>query len=523
MKSFIARADYPVVDTVYGKLKGFFFDGLFQFRGIQYAKAKRFQPAEPVDSWEGVKDATNYGFTAPTYGDPVPRGELMVAHRYWPENETCQYLNIWTPVLDQEAKKPVLVWFHGGGFSDGSSLEQLAYDGDALSKYGDVVVITLNHRLNILGYLDMSSLDEKYANSVNAGVTDLVEALKWVRDNIAGFGGDPDNVTIFGQSGGGGKVATLLQTPAADGLYHKAFIMSGTDNFYREKDAPHGPIVREMLKVLNLADDQYEKLETIPYRVLMKAYIRACNHLQVGINWGPVANDYYLGHPCDSGVAPYAKKVPTVVGTVINEFFASRPGHTEMTPEAEKLAAINDMYNGHGEEVIEAYRKAYPGKDLCYLERLDTWVRPGAVAYIKKRADSAPEVPGWIYQFALVFDINGGTGAWHCADIPFVFHNTELVPAANIEGVSDKLEKEMTGALLALAKNGDPNHPDMPEWKPYTSDDHETMIFDRVSFCMKDPDTELISLIKTYGPKSGILVASVPKDTEEEEGRDWMY
>ena len=208
MKEFISRTDYPVVETKYGKLKGFWFDGLFQFRGVRYAKAKRFQPAEPVDPWEGVQDATNYGFTAPTYGDPVPRGELMVAHRYWPENEACQYLNIWTPALDQEAKKPVLVWFHGGGFNDGSSLEQLAYDGDALSKAGDVVVITLNHRLNILGYLDLSSLDAKYANSVNAGVTDLVEALKWVRDNIAKFGGDPDNVTIFGQSGGGGKVAT---------------------------------------------------------------------------------------------------------------------------------------------------------------------------------------------------------------------------------------------------------------------------------------------------------------------------
>ena len=142
---------------------------------------------------------------------------------------------------------------------------------------------------------------------------------------------------------------------------------------------------------------------------------------------------------------------------------------------------------------------------------------------MQKRAESEPEAPGWIYQFALVFDINGGTGAWHCADIPFVFHNTELVPAANIEGVSDKLEKEMTGALLALSKNGDPNHPHMPQWKPYTVDDHETMIFDRESFCVKDPDTKLLSLIKAYGPKSGILVASVPKDTEEPEGRDWMY
>ena len=523
MRKFISTSDYPAVDTVYGRLKGFFLDGLFIFRGIRYAKAKRFQPAEEPDSWDGLKDATNYGPTAPTYGDPIPSGELMVPHRYWPENEDCQYLNIWTKALDREAKMPVLVWFHGGGFSNGSSLEQEAYDGASLAGSDDVVVVTLNHRLNILGYLDMSSFGEKYANSVNAGVTDLVMALKWVKANIAGFGGDPDNVTIFGQSGGGGKVATLLQTPSADGLYHKAFIMSGTDNFYREKDAPHGPIVREMLKVLNIPEEEVERLEKIPYRLLMKAYIRACNHLQVGINWGPVANEYYLGHPLDSGVWEYAKKVPTVVGTAINEFFAMRPGHTEKTPEEEKRARINELYNGHGDEVIEAFREAYPGKDLAYLERLDTWVRPGAVAYMKKRAESHPETPAWNYQFALVFDINDGTGAWHCADIPFVFRNIDLVPSANIEGVTDKLEAEMTGALLALARTGNVNHSAMPLWKPFTEEDPETMIFDRTSVCVKDADTKLLDLIRTYGPKSGILTASVPKDTEEEEGRAWLY
>ena len=523
MKKFICTADYPVVETTKGKLRGFWFDGLFMFRGIRYAKALRFQKAEPVDPWEGIKDATNYGPTAPTYGDPIPSGELMVPHRYWPENEVCQYLNIWTNTLDQKAKKPVLVWFHGGGFSNGSSLEQVAYEGDELCKYGDVVVVTLNHRLNILGYLDMSSFGEKYANSVNAGVTDLVEALRWVRDNIACFGGDPDNVTIFGQSGGGGKVATILQVPEADGLYHKAMIMSGTDNFYREKDAPHAPIVREMLKVLGYEEKDAEKLEKIPYRLLMKAYIRACNHLQVGINWGPVANDYYMGHPCDFGVNPYAKTVPTVVGTVMCEFFAMRPGHAVNAPEEEIVKTLDETYNGHGKEIAGLYKKAYPGKSLSYMEHIDSWVRPGAVEYMKVRAESDPSVPAWNYQFALDFDIHDGTGAWHCADIPYVFHNAERVPSANIEGVSDKLETEMTGALLALSKNGDPNHKDMPQWKPFTKEDPETMIFDRTSECRRDFDTELLSAMKAWGPRSGILVASVPKDTEDEEGRAWLY
>ena len=163
----------------------------------------------------------------PLMNQDVPNGELMVPHRYWPMDENCQYLNIWTGSLDPEAKKPVMVWLHGGGFFAGSSIEQVAYDGTNLCQTGDVVVVSLNHRLNILGYLNLSDYSEKYARSANAGTADMVEALRWIRDNIAQFGGDPDNVTLFGQSGGGMKVTVLMQTPEADGLFHKGIIQSG--------------------------------------------------------------------------------------------------------------------------------------------------------------------------------------------------------------------------------------------------------------------------------------------------------
>ena len=523
-RKFVCRPDYPVADTPNGKLRGFELVGMFHFRGIRYAHAKRFQPATPVEPWEGIKDATNYGPVAPTYGDPIPAGEVMIPHRFWPEKEECQYLNIWTKSLDADAKKPVLIWFHGGGFSNGSSLEQAAYEGDALCEYGDVVVVTLNHRLNILGYFDLSSFDEKYANSVNAGVTDLVAALQWVHDNIAAFGGDPDNVTIFGQSGGGGKVYTMLQTPAADGLYHKAMIMSGSDNFHRESDPPHAPIAEEMLKVLNIPREEYEQLETVPYRVLMKAFIRACNNLQTGINWGPVANDYHMGHPCDVGFTEYAKKVPTVVGTAIAEFKAFVPGLPCTAPEEEKMAAVREIYGAHSDEVVEAFQKAYPGKDLSVLAKLDYWVRPGAVEFLTVRAKSGPQAPGYNYQFGLVFDINDGVPAWHCADIPFMFHNAYRVPVANIEGVTEQLEDEMAGSLIALAYTGNPNHKGMAKWMPFTADGKETMVFDRRSECRANVDTELLEKIKTYGPPSGITKVSVPKDVDEEEsGRDWLY
>ena len=226
-RDFMCTKTEPVVQTKAGKLRGFRIDGVYAFHGVKYADAKRFQQPEPVQPWEGIKNALAYGYVCPMLKQDEPNNELMVPHRYWPLDENCQYLNIWTKSLDPSAKKPVLVWLHGGGFAAGSSIEHIAYEGENMSRYGDVVVVSLNHRLNILGYLDLSPFGEKYANSGNAGSADMVAALQWIHDNIAGFGGDPDNVTLFGQSGGGMKVWTLMQTPAADGLFHKGIVQSG--------------------------------------------------------------------------------------------------------------------------------------------------------------------------------------------------------------------------------------------------------------------------------------------------------
>ena len=204
-------SEATTVATTKGKLRGCQLDGTYIFQGIKYADAKRFGMPCPVKPWEGVKDALSYGYVCPLLNQDVPNGELMVPHRYWPMNENCQYLNIWTQSLEKSAKKPVMVWLHGGGFAAGSSIEQVAYDGENMSKYGDVVVVSLNHRLNILGYMNLSGYGEKYANSGNAGSADMVAALRWIHDNIESFGGDPDNVTLFGQSGGGMKVWSLMQ------------------------------------------------------------------------------------------------------------------------------------------------------------------------------------------------------------------------------------------------------------------------------------------------------------------------
>ena len=222
---------YPVTDTKYGKVRGIEKDDAFIFRGIKYADAQRFQMPKEVQPWDGIKDAITYACTCPELITPVAGDQQLSPHYYMPQDENCQFLNIWTQTLDSAAKNPVMVWFHGGGWYGGSSLEQYAYDGENLSSHGDVVVVSLNHRLNCLGYMDLSAYGEEYENSNLAGLADLVMALRWVKDNIASFGGDPNNVTIFGQSGGGSKVMYLMQSPEADGLYNRAIVQSGGCSF----------------------------------------------------------------------------------------------------------------------------------------------------------------------------------------------------------------------------------------------------------------------------------------------------
>ena len=224
---FVCSKTDPVVETKAGKVRGFRLNTTDAVHGIHYAEADRFQMPQPVKPWKGIKNALAYGYVCPLLKQDEPNMEVLVPHRYWPQDEHCQNLNVWTQSLDPGAKKPVMVWLHGGGFSAGSAIEHVAYEGDHLSEFGDVVVVSVNHRLNILGYLDLSPFGEKYKNSANAGNADMVAALQWVHDNIAAFGGDPDNVTVFGQSAGAGSVQTLISSPLAKGLINKAIIQSG--------------------------------------------------------------------------------------------------------------------------------------------------------------------------------------------------------------------------------------------------------------------------------------------------------
>ena len=516
-KQFICAPDYPVVETPKGKIRGFLYEGVFTFKGIKYANAARFHQPEPVPAWEGVKDALSFGYNCPTLREERRDESAYLDHRYWPKDENCQYLNIWTTSVDREAKKPVMLWIHGGGFADCSAIELLCADGDEMCAYGDVVMVSLNHRLNILGFLDVSAYGEQYQNSGNAGLADLVEALRWIRDNIACFGGDPGNVTIFGQSGGGGKVCALLQCPAADGLFHKAVVHSGIHVRRARPDAETSRIlVGEMLSYLGIPENEVSRLESIEYHDLVKAYSAVLPGLRErGLavdGWAPLANGYYQGYARLDGFYEHALKVPTMIGTCFSEF-ERHPSNAEkyrLTDE-EIMELIRAKYADSAERLAELFRKAYPEKSLADLLVLDAEVRYGSLDHLTKRCAAPESAPVYSYVFAQEFgNYDNGLTSFHCAELPYAFHTTSRVMVCQQEGV-EKLEDEIAGAWAAFAHTGNPNHGKLAEWPAFEKDSRATMVFCEDSRARMDFDTELIELKKKLDPSFEEKMAALVK------------
>lgn len=481
----------PVVETEAGKLRGYLWNTTYTFHGIKYADAKRFQMPEKVEKWDGIKDALSYGYVCPLLQQDVPNGEVMVPHRYWPMDENCQYLNIWTQSLDNKARKPVMVWLHGGGFYAGSSIEQAAYDGTNLSVYGDVVVVSLNHRLNVLGYFNLAQYGEKYWNSGNVGNADIVAALRWIQENIENFGGDPDNVTLFGQSGGGMKIWTLMQTAEADGLYHKGIIQSGIlEDFMEEKNTDSTMLVRAMLEQLNkerkvqIEEKNIEELERAPYGQLADAYNKVSQAvLGKGgyIGGHPIRNDYYKGDPLEVGFTEYAKRVPLLIGSVFGEL-GFMPGVADKynLSEEEVRRLVSTRFGEAAEEIIAAFRKTYPDKTPADLMTYDVFFRKPTREFIRQRVVHK-QAPIYSYLFAYEFPYDDGKPAWHCSDLAFVFHNTDKVPVSNIPGVSEALEEKMCTAWVNFAREGKPCWNQDTVWPACEPGKEWTMVFGNTS------------------------------------------
>ncbi|MBQ6551043.1 MAG: carboxylesterase/lipase family protein [Lachnospiraceae bacterium] len=525
--TFICGKDTPVVETKQGKLRGFFYDDVYHFWGVRYARAKRFEmPVEP-ESWEGVRDALAYGFVSPLLEEPLPGNELTVPHRYWPMGEDCLNLNIATPTLDPEAKKPVMVWYHGGGFSDGSAIAHIAFEGDNMARNHDVVMIAVNHRLNAFGFMDVSCFGEKFRNSGNAGVVDLEYSLHWIRENIRAFGGDPENITIFGQSGGGGKVNTLLQAPSCDGLFQKAIVMSGVFDPGRLEAHPEADpeaFSHEVLRQLNLPEDDIESLQKVHFRLFIMAVNRALRVFgrqgQV-MSWRPHQNDWYLGDPMTVGFTEHAKTVPMMIGSTLGEFSnpATVKNKSEMNADEQEQAVLQHFGEKDGSEVIQLFREAYPDKNPAYAPFVDHLVRRGSVKYAKQKAEGS--APIYAYLLASCYEFETGMPAWHNSDIPYVFGNGDVIQYCSATENWEALAELMPAAFSAFAHTGDPNTAGLPLWKPAEKDHVCTMVFDRKIEAKTDFDDALIEKLAELQPTFSFGHHD-PK-TDEEEGHEWTY
>lgn len=333
-RNVLAAREKTIVNLTAGKAQGEMQKGIYTYKGIPYANTTRFMPPEPLEPWDSIQIFTKYGHICPQA--PLPVGNDFISHQQIAtEGEDCQNLNIWTPDINDNKKRPVMVWLHGGGFQTGSSIEQRVYDGTNLSKKGDVVVVSINHRLNVLGFLDLSAYGEEYRYSGNVGTMDMVAALKWIQSNIEAFGGDPNNVTLFGQSGGGAKIIVLMTTPAAKGLFHKGIIQSGAVEACGMTNVRTeiGRRVAELtLRNIGLNKNDIKKLQTIPYRELESASNNAM--LQVakeygsidswgntGLLWTPIVDgDYLPFQPVLGSISSQAKDIPIMIGTAMTEW-----------------------------------------------------------------------------------------------------------------------------------------------------------------------------------------------------------
>jgi para-nitrobenzyl esterase len=504
----------PVVQVKSGTLRGLREGKTSSFLGIRYAEAERFGPPMVVQPWTGIKKAQAWGPVCPIPEQAnVGADELVFPHRYWIANEHCQYLNVWTQNLTPAVKKPVMVWMHGGGFTNGSSIESYAYDGRSLSEFGDVVVVSVNHRLNILGTLDLSAYGPRYAKSRYTGTEDLVSALQWVHDNIESFGGDPGNVMIFGQSGGGGKVVRMLHTPAAKGLFHKVAAQSGGNNTYRSTDPAAAikaqqTIAAHTLKNLNLTGDQIDKLKTVPYTALITAGVAALRSAaqELGrppLNWEVIADDQYVMREfCD-----WADPVPLMAGAVFSEMQGTltrgdgRKNEWSQQEIADQLtAAFSDKKN----DIVAEFTKAFPRKkvqDVLYYAGAS---RPGVKNLLARKLEKS-KAPVYNYLFAWEYPINGGITSFHCSELAFCFHalNVPQIRTATGGGtVAMALQDKVSQAWINFARTGNPSQPGL-EWKAFTKDDPQAMVFDTVSESVALRDDKLVSLLPAAGGRGG--------------------
>ncbi len=491
-----AQNNKPVVKTTFGAVSGGMEDDIYVFKGIPYAKAERFMPPQNPDSWKEVRECTDYG--------PVAKQIVPWIDDSQMDEKKLFSVNVWTPGIKDGKKRPVMFWLHGGGFHVGSSSDPMT-DGKALAEKGDVVMVSVNHRLNILGFLDLSAYGQKYAQSANVGMLDVVEALEWVKNNIEDFGGDPSNVTIFGESGGGGKVATLMCMPSAKGLFHKAIIQSGTlvNVMTEEKSKALGMTV---LENLGIGKNNLSKLANVPYHELVEAGNKAIEETTgprkpgspTMFGFAPSADgEVLVQQPFTPGFADISKDIPLMMGTTLNELIRTAYGEKDLTQDQAK-ERLSKHYGDRTDEYISLYAKTYPDFTPQDLLSIDTVFRPFTIMALDARAKEA-SAPLYAYFLAWKSPVdNASKGSFHGLDIPLAFNNVDLKPDwASTTKEAYELADKMSSAWLNFAKTGNPNvEGKLPKWDTYTPENGATMYFDEENKIVNNHDRELMHFIK---------------------------
>ncbi len=520
MTTVSASAKKNIVEIDSGKVFGFVRDGIFTFKGIPYgastAGKNRFMPPAKPEPWAGVRSALYWGPVSPqAYTSTFDGRRVGWSHDdeafmfEWEDgqpSEDCLRINVWTPSISDNKKRPVLMWIHGGGYTSGSDNELRMYDGESLSRRGDVVMVSINHRLGVLGFMNLMDYGEEYASSPNVGMLDIVAALEWVKTNISNFGGDPSRVLIFGQSGGGAKVSTLMGMPSAQGLFHRAVVESGS-SLRQGTTERSAALAAAVLAELGLSKDSLTKIHELPNEAIVQAALNAQRKAAAGGGrggaggpggWGPVVDGKVLPqNSFDPDASPLSANVPMIIGTVLNEMAnAVQMGDASLDAmnigEAKRRLAI--QHGDKTDEIVQVVQQLRPSATPfeIYSRVTAMGARLTALTQAERKATQGG-APAYVYWFQWQSPILDGRGrAFHCSELPFVFYNTER--CATMTGGGPEaldLAGRVADAWVSFARTGNPNHPGLPAWPAYDADKVPTMVFDTKCVAANDPDGAL--------------------------------
>ena len=501
-----------IASTQYGKVRGYLDGGVFTFKGVPYGQdtggANRWLPAKPPTPWTDERHTLIYGANCPQTLHDFKAIETSFLFD-WDDGylgEDMLKLNIWTPSLT--GKRPVMVYFHGGGFSFGSAYELPSHDGAQMARHHDVVQISVNHRLNALGFLDVSEIGgPDYAESANVGMTDLVAALRWVRDNIANFGGDPDRVMIYGQSGGGSKVTCLMGMPSAKGLFHSAVVQSGGGGNFADAEQSRA-LARQLMAELGLKPNDIGALQQMEWSKLYAAGQAAMGKVNAGLpansfppgavrraGWAPTMDGHVVPtRPFFDGAPEISKDIPLIIGSVSEEGYSYHSNPSE----PEWRATLAKTYGADkANRLVDAMKTANPGKSvrtlsygvagLAVRNNVDRMVR------LKQKLGGAP-----VYQYWFTWQspqLDGVAGAWHTSELAFCFDNTKRCEQGTGNTLqAQALAKSMATAWARFAASGNPSQPGLA-WPPADPANMQTMIFDNHPHVANDPQNAVRQIL----------------------------